>query len=248
MASALPVLDDFELIERYTDQPARLPAELGSLLLRATGEAPIRYALVDLDERLQLSERWLALTPSCIVALAPGEPPLIYRRASVRGCATDRGLSCNTLRIELEGETAPLLARFTQRQRSAVERVVAALEGDTLEEHRGDDRAQADRSYAAEVVRPLRNAQALVSRSGLFIIARLLRYLLPYRRQLGLGLGAAALITLCMLVPPYLTGYLIDRVLRPAQAGALSTESAARLGWLCVGAMAAVYVLRRAAA
>jgi ATP-binding cassette, subfamily B, bacterial len=267
MPSALPVLDDFELIERYTDQPARLPAELRALLTDATAELPTRYALVDLNERLQLGQSWLALTRNYVVSLAPGEAALVCRRASVRNCSIDRGLSCNSLRIELEGD-GPLLFRYTQRQRSAVERVVAALQGDILGEEapgestRGqdapgantrrsnavEDGAAADRSYAAEVVRPLRNAQALVSRNGLFIITRLLGYLLPYRRQLGLGLAAAALITLCMLLPPYLTGYLIDRVLGPVQAGSLSTENAARLGWLCLAAMTAVYVLRRAAA
>jgi len=258
MAAALPALDDFELIDRYTDQPARLPAELRAALARATGEAPSVYALVDLDERLQLAHSWLALTPSFVVALAPGAAPLARPRATLRSCSIERGLSCNTLRIELAGESSPLLARYTQRQRSAVEKLVAALEGDTFQEDAAGEKAScedvtdasaaADRSYAAEVVRPLRNAQALVSRNGLFIIGRLLRYLLPYRRQLGLGLAAAGVITLCMLLPPYLTGYLIDRVLKPVQAGAISTESAARMGWLCVGAMTAVYVLRRAAA
>jgi ATP-binding cassette, subfamily B, bacterial len=243
MASALPSLDDFELIDRYTDQPARLPDEQREALARATGVAPVAYALVDLDARLQLCSSWLALTPEYVVWLPAGEAPLARLRTRVRSCSIERGLSCNTLRIELDGEAAPLLARYTQRQRSAVERLVALLEGDGV-----DADVDADRSYAAEVVRPLRNAQALVSRNGLFIIARLLGYLLPYRRQLTLGLGAAAVITLCALLPPYLTGYLIDRVLRPVQAGAISMHDASWMGWLCVGAMTAVYVLRRAAA
>src|SRR6185295_1210083 len=142
------------------------------------------YALVDLDERLQLTQRWLALTPRFVVALVPGQAPVARARAALQSCSIERGLSCNTLRIELEGESVPLLARYTQRQRSAVEKLVAALEGDTVEpaaagektscEEPPDPGAAADRSYAAEVVRPLRNAQALVSRSGLFIIARLL--------------------------------------------------------------------------
>jgi ATP-binding cassette subfamily B protein len=61
-------------------------------------------------------------------------------------------------------------------------------------------------------------------------------------------LGAAAVVTLASLVPPYLAGFLLDRVVRPAQAGALAHAQAARLAWLAVGAMAAVYVVRQAAA
>jgi ATP-binding cassette subfamily B protein len=263
VTAALPALDDFELIDLYTDQPSRLPAEQRAAVARATTEEPIAYALVDLDASLRLAVGWLALTPRFVVLIPAGQSAIARPRSALSACSIDRGLSCNTLRIEFDaslaatardGEEAPelercppLLARYTQRQRSAVEKLVAALEGDTAADAPATP-ADADRSYAAEVVRPLRNAQALVSRSGLFIIARLLRYLLPYRRQLVLGLAAAALITLCMLLPPYLTGYLIDGVLRPVQAGAISSQSAAHLGWLCVAAMTAVYVLRRAAA
>ncbi|HEU4577536.1 MAG TPA: ABC transporter ATP-binding protein, partial [Polyangiaceae bacterium] len=254
MTAANPALDDFELIARYTDQPPRLPPDQRAAMVHASSEEPIAYALVDLDSSLHLTESWLALTPRFVVLVAAGAAPIARPRSALAACSVEPGLSCNTLRIEFDASLAPglhacppLLARYTQRQRSAVEKLVAALEGDTPADAPATP-ADADRSYAAEVVRPLRNAQALVSRSGLFIIARLLRYLLPYRRQLILGLGAAALITLCMLLPPYLTGYLIDGVLRPVQAGAISSESAARLGWLCVGAMTAVYVLRRAAA
>ena len=63
-----------------------------------------------------------------------------------------------------------------------------------------------------------------------------------------IGLGAAALVTLASLVPPYLAGFLLDRVVRPAQGGALGRGEAARLAWLAVGAMAALYVVRQAAA
>ena len=64
----------------------------------------------------------------------------------------------------------------------------------------------------------------------------------------SIGLGAAALVTLASLVPPYLAGFLLDRVVRPAQGGALGRGEAARLAWLAVGAMAALYIVRQAAA
>src|SRR5688572_17234841 len=176
-------LDDFDLIGRYTDQPARLPRELCDSIALATGEATIcAYALIDLDARLRLAEQWLALTPGFVVLCLPGEEVLVRARTAVRRCSLERGLSCNTLRIELGDGESPLFARYTQRQRSAVERVIAALDGEAL-----PATLDADAAYAAEVVRPIRNAQASVSRSGVFIITRLLRYLLPYRRQLLWG-------------------------------------------------------------
>src|SRR5439155_216615 len=76
--------------------------------------------------------------------------------------------------------------------------------------------ADSDQEYAASVARPIRDAQALVAGRQAAVIRRLLGYLAPYRRPLTLGIAAATLITLVSLVPPYLAGYLIDRVVRPA--------------------------------
>ena len=66
--------------------------------------------------------------------------------------------------------------------------------------------------------------------------------------ELALGLSAAAVITLVSLIPPYIAGYLIDRVVRPAQDGRLARERAANMAWIAVSAMAALYVVRQAAA
>src|SRR5204862_1038623 len=107
---------------------------------------------------------------------------------------------------------------------------------------------EADRLYAESVARPVRDAQALVSGRQTAVIRRLLGYLKPYRRDLTLGMAAATVITLVSLIPPYLAGYLIDRVVRPAQAGTLSLARAGTIAALAVTAMAAVYLVKQAAA
>src|SRR5256884_638673 len=108
--------------------------------------------------------------------------------------------------------------------------------------------ALADLDHAASVARPIRDAQALVAGRQVAVIRRLLGYLRPYRRQLVLGMAAATVITLVSLVPPYLAGYLIDRVVRPAQEGRLPLDRAGAVAWLAVAAMAVVYLVRQAAA
>ncbi len=237
-------LDDVELIGKYTDQPARLPSSVREHIACATDQSGLRaYALIDLDDALSLGERWLALTSTHVALWSPTAPLAVYARQAVERCCLERGLSCNTLRIELREGQRPLVVRYTQRQRSAVERIIASLDGELISEQ-----LDADSAYAAEVARPIRNAQALVSKSSLFILLRLLAYLLPYRRHLVLGLYAAAVITLCALLPPYVTGYLIDDVLRPVQMGQVAAQDVALIGWYCVAAMAAVYLIRRAAA
>src|SRR6266702_4698640 len=96
------------------------------------------------------------------------------------------------------------------------------------------------RSGERSRIEAVREAQALVSGRQTAVIRRLLGYLKPYRRQLTLGMAAATVITLVSLVPPYLAGHLIDRVVRPAQAGSLSLARAATIACLAVRAHPAV--------
>ena len=94
----------------------------------------------------------------------------------------------------------------------------------------------------------MREAQSLVARNRHRVLWRLLAYLRSYRARLLGGFGAAAVITLASLVPPWLAGFLIDEVVRPVQDGQVALEAGARVAWLVVGAMAAVYAVRQAAA
>src|SRR6185295_19040096 len=137
---------------------------------------------------------------------------------------------------------------YTHRQRRAFENLRFVLEEQVQGHARELMDGDADRLYAESVARPIRDAQALVSGRQTAVIRRLLGYLRSYRRQLTLGLAAATVITLVSLVPPYLAGYLIDRVVRPAQEGTLPLGRATTIAWLAVAAMALVYVIRQGAA
>ena len=249
--STLQHLDD-HIIARYTAQPSRLPPELRGQIEHAWEGAPVQlYALADLDQSLRLAETWLALG-SRHVAIArregTGWQVKSVERTEIEAVREAPGLSANTLTIlGAPGEPALVLLRYTHRQRRAFENIRFVLE-ETLNGHERDVPAvDADRVYADSVARPIREAQALVSGRQTAVIRRLLAYLKPYRRQLTLGMAAATLITLVSLVPPYLAGYLIDRVVRPAQTGTLPVSTAATIAWLAVGAMALVYLVRQPA-
>jgi ATP-binding cassette subfamily B protein len=243
---------DQEIISRYIGQPARLPAELRARIEREWGNQPVQlYALADLDHGLKLHESWLALGPRH-VALARPAPDGAWQvhsveRARIRAVLESPGLSANALLLLSAPDDPPLaVVRYTQRQRGAFENIRfvldEALEGRTVE---SDD---ADRVYADAVARPVRDAQALVAGRQSAVILRLLGYLTRYRRQLILGLTAAAIVTLASLVPPYLAGYLIDDVVRAANNGTMARGAAATIAWIAVGAMAALYVIRQVAA
>src|SRR5688500_11199023 len=243
---------DQEIISRYIGQPARLPTELPARIEREWGNQPVQlYALADLDHGLRLHESWVALGPRHVALARPGSDGAWHvhsvERTRIRAVQEAPGLSANTLLLLSAPDDPPLaVVRYTQRQRGAFENIRfvldEALEGRTVEP---DD---ADRVYADAVARPVRDAQALVAGRESAVILRLLRYLTRYRRELTLGLGAAAVVTLASLVPPYLAGYLIDDVVRKANDGTMARGAAATIAWIAVGAMAALYVLRQIAA
>src|SRR6266568_4153853 len=252
--STLEHLDD-QIIGRYLDQPLRLPTDLRRQIEAAWDGAPVQlYALSDLDHTLRLVETWVALGPQHVaVARRAFDQTLVawevqsVERSSIEAVREAPGLSANTLTLlGAPGEPALALVRYTHRQRRAFENIRFVLEEQL--EGREIPSVDPDRAYAEGVARPVREAQALVSGREVAVIRRLLGYLRPYRRQLTLGMTAATLITLVSLVPPYLAGYLIDRVVRPAQEGALPLGRAVSIAWLAVAAMALVYLIRQGAA
>jgi ATP-binding cassette subfamily B protein len=249
---------DHQIVARYLGQPSRLPADLRARIERAWGGRPVQlYALADLDPALRLAESWLALGPDHVAVArrehGAGDGAWDVRsieRARIRAVQEAPGLSANALLLLGAPDDPPLaVVRYTQRQRGAFENIhfvlAESLAGRAVAT--GAD-ADADRVYLDAVARPIRDAQALVAGRRSAVILRLLAYLARYRRRLVLGLGAAAVVTLASLVPPYLAGYLVDDVVRRAQEGRLARGAAARLAWIAVGAMAAVYALKQAAA
>jgi ATP-binding cassette, subfamily B, bacterial len=242
-------LIDREIIGRYIGQPGQLPPALRARIERDWGDEPVQlYAMADLDAGLRLSESWVALGPQRVaIARSNGDDNWDVRtidRRHIQAVQESPGLSANTLVLAGAPDEPPLaVARYTQRQRGAFENIRFVLDeaiaGRTVT---SDD---ADRVYADAVARPIRDAQALVARRRAAVLMRLLRYLAPYKKQVMIGMGAAAVITSVSLVPPYLAGYVIDSVVRPVQAGTMSRATGASIAWLAIAAMVGVYLVRQ---
>jgi len=242
---------DRQIIERYTDQPARMPSEVRAAIEGAWGGRPVQlYALLDLDAGLRLAQAWLALGPHDVAIARPegaGWRVDSFARSRVEAIREAPGLSGNALTfLAAPDEPALAVARYTHRQRRAVENVRFVLEQEL--EGRAVPIGDPDEEYAASVAAPIREAQALVAGNQAAVLWRLLGYLGRYRWQVFVGFAAATVITAVSLVPPYLAGYLIDSVVRPVRDGTLSVERASWVGWVAVGAMAVVYLLRQASA
>ncbi len=240
------------IIERYTNQPPRLPFALRARIESLWGNEPVQlYALADLDAAMRLGEAWVVLGPSQVAVARKNESGEYdvssFDRGRVTAMREAPGLSGSVLTI-LGSEREPPLetVRFTHRQRRAMENVKFVLD-----EQLGG-RALAlddpDREYGESVAGPIKEAQALVAGNRMAVIWRLLGYLKPYRRRVVAGMSAATLITLLSLIPPYLAGYLIDEVIRPVQDGAVSVARGSAVAWIAITAMAVVFLLRQGGA
>jgi len=239
---------DRAILERYTDQPAALPRALRASIERRFLGRPVQlYALADLDASLRLSETWIALgARELAVASLQGDRPEIrtFPRSAVKGVTLEPGLTCNVLTLlGAPGEPALARLRFTHRQRRALENLQFVLEQDL--EGKPIAPEDPDALYAQGVAGPIRDAQALVAGNDVAVLWRLLGYLRPYRGQVAFGMASAALLTALSLIPPYLTGYLIDEVVRPVQAGARAVSEVSAAAWWIVGAIAFAHVLRQ---
>ena len=243
---------DREIIERYTDQPVRLPAELRQRIEALWGDRPVElYALADLDAGFRFAETWVTIGPQHVALSSRSDDGdwdvRSFERGRVEAVRETPGLSGSTLSfLAAPGEPALALVRFTHRQRRGMENLKWVIQQQL--EGRRVETTDADVEYARGVAGPVREAQSLVAGKEMAVLWRLLTYLRPYRRQVLAGFAAAGVITLVSLVPPYLAGYLIDEVVAPFQAGALSLEQAAQVAWIAVATMAVVYLLRQMAA
>ena len=246
---------DVEIIRRYTDQPASLPAALRERVERAWNGAPVElYAHSDLSPAMQLTESWLCLGPLELVVATRskdadgcGYELRFFDRGDVTAVRERHGLSCNVLTLQGAPDTPPLAElRFTHRQRLPFENIRFVLEEAIRE--RAVPTGDADAEYTDGLAKPVREAQALVARREIAVLWRLLGYLKPYRREVIVGMAAAALITLLSLAPPLIAGLLIDDVVAPVQAGELTLADASRIAWLAIAAMAVVHLLRQVCA
>ena len=234
----MPASLNQRLIQSYTGQPVALPEHLRAETERLWQGQPIMlYALADLDAHGNLQEQWVILGPSELVltANAPGKQSWIrIPRDQISSIETGGGLSCSRWKIMgPDPEAAPLAElSFSRRQQRGMENIKIMLESEDVATLDTD----ADTVYAESVAEPIRNAQAAVRGSQMAVIWRLMSYLKPYKKDLWIGGFAAVCMTALSLVPPRVSGLLIDGI----EAGALGKD---RL-WMYVGFLGGAFLLR----
>lgn len=240
-----------QFIKFHLRQEGGLPKEVKNLLEKMEVDPRIElYGLSDLNKDLLFQEAWVILTKKNLFIVKRDEDSLkIEVRVPLERISSiieNSSLSCSTLICLTSNDLPPVATwRFTQRQKIIMGHLKYVIEEKIKDdEFQMDAGVDADEEYADSVLKPVLEAQNSVSTDKKQALWRLLAYLLPYRKELIYGTVGAVLTTAVSLIPAYVSGYLIDKVVKPFQDGTLSVNEASTTAWILVGALSATYILR----
>ncbi len=228
------------LIKEYIHQEGRLP----DMIRNRIKENIYLYALADLDSEKKFSESWVIVTERCLI-IATKENIKEVTLCSIEEVKEVHSLSTHSLIFIKNHDCYPLAEiNFTSRQKIAmghisylVNQMIKGRSIDYLE-------CNSDELYQESVMRPILEAQNSIAKKQSATLVRLLKYLLPYKKSLIWGALGAFLATIVSLAPAYISGLMIDKMIRPFQDGKLEASEAISLAWIALAALISCYVLR----
>ncbi|KAA3658242.1 MAG: ABC transporter ATP-binding protein [Calditrichaeota bacterium] len=158
------------------------------------------------------------------------------------------GFSFN--RLSITGHDGTLLAEvgFSRRQFRAVANIHYLLE-QTID--RGDNGIigrngfSADEKYHDALIRVLQGTRSTAHIEKKGLLSRLLGYAKPYKLRIIVSLSVSVGITCLHLLPPTLTRYLIDDVLKPVKGSDI--DAAYSEIWMIIFALALIYTTAQVA-
>lgn len=233
------------LIQRYTDQPVCLPSALRNEVQDQFGSAIEAYAFVDLNENYQLAKCWALVTDEHLIYATEKKAGFRFQSVPIEQISKVRevaGLSVKKYVFEDEEGHALLALKVSYRQERGLANIKAVVEAKV--ENDLNLEVEADELYQKDLLANIKEAQASVMGSQVTVIWRLLSYLLPYRVQVAVGLTCAMLMTAAALVPAYITGYIVDSVIKPFENGTLTHSQALNTAMVAVGGLVIIYALR----
>ncbi|MCB0420490.1 MAG: hypothetical protein KDD61_05815, partial [Bdellovibrionales bacterium] len=245
-------LNKSQMIQKYLDQPTELPNWLLKKTEDLWGKGSIfAYAFVDLNSQFRMARAWILLTAERVV-FAEEDIESTWQeidRQKISEVKEYMGLSCHRLALYSKASTL-LILRYSHRQSRSMGVIKFLLEQQVSYQERGEEFADQELEksntdvYQEQLLAPIKDQQASVASHKLSVIWRLLGYLGRYKGSVGLGIGAACTMTLVSLIPPLLTGAIVDRVIRPFQAGSITKEQGLETFYWFIGALVATYLAR----
>jgi ATP-binding cassette subfamily B protein len=243
------------LLQDYFQQPETLPPEVEQAASRAFGSNNIHaFAMSDLDGNLHYTQRWLVLSDEYLMIIAPegawqnGTTAWTAARFALRDIEKFElleGLSSSRLNLVSSDKKLLAAAQFTRRQSRAMGNLkfIAEQMRERLLAHQPPLALAGERNSASEyqeaMMEPVLEAKAALAVPKVGVLLRLLSYLRPHRKAVTLGMLLAVVLTALQLLPPYLTGALIDKILRPVESGRLANPWFWL--WMIIGGLAFVW-------
>lgn len=233
------------LFTKYLGQKEKLPEKIR----REINESIILYSFIDLDDQKKKSDQWLIVGEKHIFRADETNNSHSWDKVLISDVAEVKessGLSTVGLSFIKAHDLPPLLKiSATLRQKSMLGQIKFYLDEILKDEsHQGWSIKNADEQYQKTLIRPLLDAQSASTNEDRQTLWRLLRYLSPYKRDLIVGGIGAVGATAAGLIPPFISGKVIDDVVKPFQDGKLDLSEAMTIGWILIGSLGATYLMR----
>ncbi|HAZ13215.1 MAG TPA: hypothetical protein DCY86_10540, partial [Bdellovibrionales bacterium] len=233
-----------EMIKNYLQQRSDLPEEFYTLFGSMDQERVLLFSLIDLDAELKFCQRWLILTDKRLLLIEQGQDKINclheYERALVKKVLEVKSLGLTTLQF-LGGGNGPFFfeVQFTHRQKAMMEKMRFAIEESVFKME-----MSAAETYQSTILKPILEARNNLADENQDALVRLLHYLRPYKKEVIIGMTAALCGSFISLIPAYLSGRLIDDVVRPYQSHELTGPLASKLGLTFIIGLVGAYILR----
>lgn len=221
-----------QFMQRYLNQKEKLPQRIKDQIKGRV----FFYALSDVSEDYLLKDTWIVLTEDEIHFF---EHELVSFKLEGLKVRENSGVGLSNLSFYYKEEHILRTLWFSPRQAVLKSQLKYILE-EGIKELTKD----ADQLYFDGVSMPLLKKQGSTEVSKNKVVTRLLSYLKPYKKELFIGSIGAVGATLVSLVPAYLSGMIIDDVIKPFQDGNLDLKEASQIGTIMVLTLAFVYLSR----
>lgn len=239
------IIEKEKLIEKYLAQPAKLPEQVKEVL---NSEEALAYALIDGIVEQSNEETWLILTSTriCNLSTLNNDRVKTNWEVDLNQIEAVKEFDHVTFRQVVfvsKGKSCARSIHFSRRQQAAVSNITFLVE-DYIENKHFKVKGRSDELYQESLVKSIEENLSATKDKDTQTLKRLLSYLKPYKVHfLWGGVGSIGL-TILGLMPAYLTGRIIDKVVKPYQDGVLDVEAAKKLALILVAGLGASYLFR----
>jgi ATP-binding cassette subfamily B protein len=230
-------------IEKHLLQSEKLPLTIE----KKVSEEIVLYGHYDLDKNLLFKKHWIVLSAKNLWLFEEetSKNLAIIPLESISRTVTSRKGSFEELKFLTADDCAPIAKlHYTGKQKAMIGQIKWFVD----EFIKGADQPSWNicphEIYKTNALASLKEVQAESSAKSNNTLFRLLGYLKPYKSYVAIGSAGAVIATGLALLPPYLSGMLVDDLIRPFQSGELKASQALASAWPLVAMLGGSYVLR----